>query len=68
MAHNRKDSSKPTTTISFDPTVLEKLDDYWYTHRKGNRSKGANELIMLGLKYVELLEKKREKNRVSSLA
>lgn len=61
MAHIRKDSSKPTTTISFDPKVLQQVDDYWYSNRRGNRSKGVNELILYGLKYLELVEKKKQR-------
>ncbi|KOP81980.1 hypothetical protein [Cytobacillus solani] len=59
--HVRGDNYKPTTTIAFDPNVLKKVDDYWYENRKGNRSKGVNELIQYGLKYLELVEKKKQR-------
>lgn len=61
MAHIRKDSSKPTTTISWTPELLELVDDYRFENRKDNRSLAVNELVKLGLKLVELREKKKAK-------
>ncbi|GIN88676.1 hypothetical protein J6TS2_50620 [Heyndrickxia sporothermodurans] len=59
MSHIRHDSSKPTTTISWDPKLLSKVEDYWHDNRKSNRSAGVNELVELGLKFHKLLEKKK---------
>ncbi|CDQ39513.1 hypothetical protein [Virgibacillus salexigens] len=61
MAHVRKDSSRPTTTISWDKDLLTKVDDYRFEKRKDNRSMAINELAAYGLKYVELVEKQRAK-------
>jgi len=64
MAHVRKDSSKPTTTISWDAEILSSVENYWRTKGKKNRGDGVNELVKFGLKYVELLEKQRAKKRM----
>lgn len=68
-AHKRGANYKPTTTVVFDDTILVNVESYQKRKRKDNRSQAINELVALGLKYAELVEKKkREKNRVSSLA
>lgn len=59
MAHVRKDSSKPTTTISLEKQLLELVEDYRFTKRKDNRSEAIADLLRKGLKYVELVEKKK---------
>ena len=59
MAHVRKDSSKPTTTISLPTFLLEQVENYRFTKRKDNRSAAIADLIVKGLKYQELLEKKK---------
>lgn len=59
MAHIRKDSSKPTTTISLSPILLEQVEDYRFTKRKDNRSAAIADLITKGLKYERILEKKK---------
>lgn len=59
MAHIRKDSSKPTTTISLTPILLEKIEDYRFSKRKDNRSQAIAELIIKGLKYERIVEKKK---------
>lgn len=64
MAHIRKDSSKPTTCISWDEKLLSKVENYWHDNRKDSRSAGVNELVEMGLKYKELLERKRAKQKV----
>ncbi|GIN38408.1 hypothetical protein [Heyndrickxia oleronia] len=63
MAHIRHDSSKPSTTISLDHLLLEAVDDYRFEKRKDNRSAAIADLLQKGLKYVELLEKKKAKIR-----
>jgi metal-responsive CopG/Arc/MetJ family transcriptional regulator len=67
MAHIRKDSSKPTTTISWDEDLLSKVENYWHDQRKSNRSAGVNELVELGLRYVQLVEKKKAKKRLQQV-
>ncbi|MDF1507648.1 hypothetical protein PZE06_05560 [Robertmurraya sp. DFI.2.37] len=59
MAHIRKDSSKPTTTISLTPILLEKIEDYRFSKRKDNRSQAIAELIIKGLKYEQIIERKK---------
>lgn len=59
MAHIRKDSSKPTTTISLEEKLLAMVEDYRFTKRKENRSAAIADLLKMGLKYAELVEKKK---------
>lgn len=61
MAHIRKDSTKLSTTISLDTDLLEKVEDYRFTYRFDNRSAAIADLLKKGLKYEELLEKKKAK-------
>ncbi|MGG4267404.1 hypothetical protein [Peribacillus simplex] len=63
--HIRKDSSKPTTTISLNPNTLSQVEDYRFNERKDNRSQAIEELLLFGLKYKALLEKKKAKRLLS---
>lgn len=63
MAHIRKDSSKPTTTISWTPELLNLVDDYRFSNRKDSRGEAVNELVKLGFKYIQALEKKKAKQK-----
>lgn len=60
--HVRVDSTKPTTTISWNPKVLSKVEDYRFNNRKDNRSIAVEELVRYGLKYLELVERKKQRN------
>lgn len=60
--HVRVDSAKPTTTISWNPKVLSKVEDYRFTNRKDNRSIAVEELVRYGLKYLELVERKKQRD------
>lgn len=64
MAHIRKDSSKPTTTIFWTPELLTLVDDYRFETRKDTRSQAVNELAKLGLRYLHLVEKKKAKRLI----
>jgi len=59
--HVRVDSTKPTTTISWNPKVLSKVEDYRFNNRKDNRSIAVEELVRYGLKYLELVERKKQR-------
>jgi metal-responsive CopG/Arc/MetJ family transcriptional regulator len=59
MAHRRGTNYKPTTTISLEQYLLERVDDYRFSKRKENRSAAIADLLLKGLKYVELVEKKK---------
>lgn len=61
MAHIRKNCINVSTTYSAPAKVLEQIDDYRFDTRKDNRSAAITELILLGLKYKELVQKKRER-------
>lgn len=59
MAHVRKNCKNVSTTISFDPDILAALEEYRFTKRKENRSQAVVELILKGLKYERIVEKKK---------
>lgn len=59
MAHVRKNCKNLSTTISLEKFLLDRIDDYRFTKRKENRSAAIADLVMKGLKYVELVEKKK---------
>jgi metal-responsive CopG/Arc/MetJ family transcriptional regulator len=61
MAHVRHDSKKLSTTISLEEQMFSLIDDYRFENRKDNRSAAIADLILKGLKYEALLQKKREK-------
>jgi metal-responsive CopG/Arc/MetJ family transcriptional regulator len=67
MAHIRKDSSKPSTTISLEQSILEQIEDYRFSKRKNNRSEAISDLLLKGLKYVELCEKKKAKKKLEKV-
>jgi metal-responsive CopG/Arc/MetJ family transcriptional regulator len=64
MAHIRKDSRKPSTTISLEEAILEQIEDYRFSNRKPNRSEAISDLLKFGLKYLELVEKKKAKKKL----
>lgn len=59
MAHIRKNCKNLSTTISLEEQLLNRVDDYRFTKRKDNRSQAVAELLLKGLKYERLVEKKR---------
>jgi metal-responsive CopG/Arc/MetJ family transcriptional regulator len=59
MAHVRKDSKFLSTTISLDESLYELIENHRFTKRKDNRSAAIKDLILKGLKYEELLAKKK---------
>lgn len=61
MAHIRSNCRNLSTTISLEETLLSQIEDYRFTKRKDNRSAAIADLIAKGLKYQELLDKKRAK-------
>ena len=63
MAHIRKDSSRPTTTVSWEQELLEMVIDYQFESRKDNRSQAINELVKLGLRVVERRKEKAIKQK-----
>jgi metal-responsive CopG/Arc/MetJ family transcriptional regulator len=59
--HYKKPGYKPTTSIALDEELFIQIDEYRFTKRKDNRSAAIADLILKGLKYEALLQKKREK-------
>jgi len=59
MAHVRKNCKNLSTTISLEETLLRLVDDYRFNKRKDNRSQAVADLLMKGLKYERLVEKKK---------
>lgn len=67
MAHIRKDSSKPSTTISLEQQLFDLVEDYRFSKRKNNRSEAIADLIRKGLKLEQLLEEKRAKKKLEKV-
>jgi metal-responsive CopG/Arc/MetJ family transcriptional regulator len=61
MAHKRDNCRNVSTTISLEEEVMSLIENYRFTKRKDNRSAAIADLILKGLKYEALLQKKREK-------
>jgi metal-responsive CopG/Arc/MetJ family transcriptional regulator len=59
MAHIRKDSKFLSTTISIDQSLLTQIEDYRFEKRKDNRSAAIADLILKGLKYEALVQKRK---------
>lgn len=61
MAHIRKNCRNLSTTISLEENVMLQIEDYRFSKRKDNRSAAIAELILKGLKYEALVQKKKER-------
>jgi metal-responsive CopG/Arc/MetJ family transcriptional regulator len=61
MAHVRDNCKNISTTISIEQYVMDHIENYRFDKRKDNRSAAITDLILKGLKYEALLQKKREK-------
>lgn len=61
MAHIRKNCVNVSTTYSAPQDVFKIIDDYRFSTRKESRAAAMTELILLGVKYKKLVEKKRER-------
>jgi metal-responsive CopG/Arc/MetJ family transcriptional regulator len=64
MAHARSNCKNLSTTISLDEHLLLKIEDYRFTKRKDNRSAAIADLILKGLKYEELVQKRKSRNAI----
>lgn len=64
MAHVRNNCKNLSTTISLDEKLMMMIEDHRFNNRKENRSAAIADLILKGLKYQQLVEKK--KARMSS--
>jgi len=64
MAHVRSNCRNLSTTISLEEAVMIQIEDYRFNKRKDNRSAAITELILKGLRYEALVEKKK-RERVS---
>jgi metal-responsive CopG/Arc/MetJ family transcriptional regulator len=59
MAHRRNNCQNLSTTISLKEQTLSLVEDYRFENRKDNRSAAIEELVLYGLKYKQLVEKKK---------
>ena len=64
MAHVRSNCRNLSTTISLEEALLQLVEDHRFKTRKENRSAAIADLLLKGLKYQALVEKK--KDRMSS--
>jgi metal-responsive CopG/Arc/MetJ family transcriptional regulator len=61
MVHVRDGCKNMSTTISLEENLFELVDNYRFSRRKENRSQAIADLLIKGLKYEELLQKKRKR-------
>lgn len=61
MAHVRSNCKNLSTTISLEEPLLQRVEDYRFKNRKQNRSEAISDLLIAGLKYKALVEKKKAK-------
>jgi hypothetical protein len=64
MAHVRKDSKKQSACISLEEIIIGKVENYRFTKRKRDFSAAITELILKGLKYEELVQKRKSRNAI----
>lgn len=61
MAHVRSNCRNLSTTISLEEAIMNEIENYRFSNRKDNRSAAIKDLILKGLKYEALVQKKRER-------
>jgi metal-responsive CopG/Arc/MetJ family transcriptional regulator len=59
MAHVRNNCKNLSTTISLEEEVMSMIENYRFEKRKDNRSAAIRDLILKGLKYEELVQKRK---------
>ena len=64
MAHIRENCKNMSTTYSAPENVFTQIDDYRFSKRKRTNSEAITELILKGLRYEALMEKKRNRERM----
>lgn len=57
--HVRKDSSRPSTSISLDEELFKRIDKFKHRNEIDNRSQAIEKLVLLG--FMHLQQKKRER-------
>jgi metal-responsive CopG/Arc/MetJ family transcriptional regulator len=62
--HYKQPGYKPTTSISLDEELFQRIDDFRFKRRLDSRSKAIAVLIAKGLKYEQLVEKKKARDAV----
>lgn len=64
MAHVRSNCRNLSTTISLDELLMNRIEDYRFAKRKDNRSAAIAELILKGLKYEALVQKRKAEKAI----
>jgi hypothetical protein len=59
MAHVRKDCKNDSTTYSASPVIFKKIKSYRHKKEIDSQSEAITQLILKGLKYEALVEKKK---------
>jgi hypothetical protein len=65
MAHARPNCKNVSTTISLEEPIFQLIEDHRFRTRKDNRSAAIVDLVMKGLKYQALVEKKKREKMSS---
>jgi metal-responsive CopG/Arc/MetJ family transcriptional regulator len=62
--HYKQPGYKPTTSITLDEDLFERIDDFRFKKRLDSRSKAISMLIIKGLKYEQIVEKKKARDAI----
>lgn len=62
--HYKQPGYKPTTSITLDEDLFLRIDDFKFKKRFESRSQAIANLILKGLKYEALVEKKKSRNAI----
>ncbi|MDP4087368.1 MAG: ribbon-helix-helix domain-containing protein [Bacillota bacterium] len=62
--HYKQPGYKPTTSITLDEDLFIRIDDFKFKKRFESRSQAITNLILKGLKYEELVQKRKSRNAI----
>ena len=53
MAHKRGTNYRPSTSITLEEELMNRIDDYRFENRKNNRSQAIAELLQIAFRTLE---------------
>lgn len=57
--HHKQPGYKPTTSITLDEDLFQRIDDFKFKKRFDSRSQAIAALLIKGLKYEALVQKRK---------
>jgi metal-responsive CopG/Arc/MetJ family transcriptional regulator len=62
--HYKQPGYKPTTSITLDENLFEQIDEFKYQKRYDSRSQAIAALVLKGLKYEALVQKRKAEKAI----